>query len=249
MAVMDEFKEERQALKEKSFKEKLSYFWLYYKWHVIITVAVIVLGGTLIKEMVTSKDFALYGVFLNAYNKVENVTPFTDEFIEYAGIDTNEFSVQFDNTLRMSQEFDEAGMHASQLIMVHIAAQDLDVATMDTFNFNKYAYNSTFLDLREVLTPEELEYFQDDLFYIDSEVVKEVERISEEMITDYEITYPAYDDPASMTDPIPVGINLKDSEKFKEYYTYGKAEAFFGIVTNTHNTENALALLHYLFEE
>ena len=35
MAVMDEFKEEREALKRGTPKQKLAYFWYYYKWHVI----------------------------------------------------------------------------------------------------------------------------------------------------------------------------------------------------------------------
>lgn len=35
MPVMDEFREEREAMKQKSFKERFSYFCEYYKWHVI----------------------------------------------------------------------------------------------------------------------------------------------------------------------------------------------------------------------
>jgi len=41
MAVMDEFKEEREALKRGTPKQKLAYFWYYYKWHVIISVMII----------------------------------------------------------------------------------------------------------------------------------------------------------------------------------------------------------------
>ena len=43
MAVMDEFKEEREALKNGTPKQKLAYFWYYYKWHVIISLVVIIL--------------------------------------------------------------------------------------------------------------------------------------------------------------------------------------------------------------
>lgn len=35
MPVMDEFREEREAMKQKSFKERFLYFCEYYKWHVI----------------------------------------------------------------------------------------------------------------------------------------------------------------------------------------------------------------------
>ena len=32
MALMDEFKEERESIKNKSFKEKMDYFWCYNKF-------------------------------------------------------------------------------------------------------------------------------------------------------------------------------------------------------------------------
>ena len=35
MPVMDEFREEREAIKQKSRKEQWDYFWGYYKWYVI----------------------------------------------------------------------------------------------------------------------------------------------------------------------------------------------------------------------
>ena len=43
MAVMDEFKEEREALKNGTPRQKLAYFWYYYKWHVIIALVVIIM--------------------------------------------------------------------------------------------------------------------------------------------------------------------------------------------------------------
>lgn len=40
MAVMDEFKVERETIKNAKFIDKFSYFWTYYKWWVIIPVIV-----------------------------------------------------------------------------------------------------------------------------------------------------------------------------------------------------------------
>ena len=47
MPLMDEFKEERASIKNAPFKKKLRYFWDYYKWHVIITVAAVVIAAVL----------------------------------------------------------------------------------------------------------------------------------------------------------------------------------------------------------
>lgn len=50
MAVMDEFKEEREALKNGTPKQKLAYFWYYYKWHVIIALVVIIMIVSFVKS-------------------------------------------------------------------------------------------------------------------------------------------------------------------------------------------------------
>ena len=42
MAVMVEFKEEREALKHGTPKQKFTYFMDYYKWYVIIAVIIII---------------------------------------------------------------------------------------------------------------------------------------------------------------------------------------------------------------
>ena len=66
MAVMDEFKEEREALKNGTPKQKLAYFWYYYKWHVIIALVVIIMIVSFVKQLTDRKDPAFYAVMLNA---------------------------------------------------------------------------------------------------------------------------------------------------------------------------------------
>ena len=66
MAVMDEFKEEREALKNGTPKQKLAYFWYYYKWHVIISVIIIGMLVSFIYQYVNRKDIAFNAVLLNA---------------------------------------------------------------------------------------------------------------------------------------------------------------------------------------
>ena len=42
MPVMDEFREERETIKNGTFKQKWQYFCDYYKWHVIIGAFVLI---------------------------------------------------------------------------------------------------------------------------------------------------------------------------------------------------------------
>ena len=47
MAMRDEVREQQNKLKGKTFKEKLNYFWDYYKVHTIALVfAIIVISGS-----------------------------------------------------------------------------------------------------------------------------------------------------------------------------------------------------------
>ena len=59
MAVMDEFKEEREALKNGTPRQKLTYFWYYYKWHVIIALVVIIMIVSFVKQL-TEISFVHY---------------------------------------------------------------------------------------------------------------------------------------------------------------------------------------------
>lgn len=248
MAVMDEFKEQREAIKEKSFREKLKYFVYYYKWHVLGGLAIVLLLTALVRDMLNSKEMAMFGLFLNAYSTtLESPDEFVEDFAAYADIDLNENSLSFEHTFRMGEQMDQAGLEANQMIMVYLAAGDLDVMTMDEYNFNKYAYKDVYSNLRTLLSEEMLEQYKDYLFYIDNAFMEEVDRVAKEETLDYVITYPDYTDPDSMEDPIPVGINLTVSEKYHEYYSYGDDEGFIGILINTKNADKCKKIFEFLF--
>ena len=66
MSVVEEIREQqRKALSTMSFKEKLAYFWDYYKIHTLVAVALIIVAVTVIYQLVTSKDYAFYATMIN----------------------------------------------------------------------------------------------------------------------------------------------------------------------------------------
>lgn len=245
---MDEFKDERKNMKDAPLKKRINNFWYYYKWYIIGGLAGLFILSTLVKDILNNKDYALYGIFVNAYVNTEDTTPFTDNFVEYSGIDTDNYNVFMDFSFRMGLEMDEAGLSTSQMIMVYSAAQDLDVIAMDTMNFNKYAYSNTFMDLRDCLTAEELAKYKDSIYYIDEAVLLKIEQAKESVDLDFTIPYPDHTKPEDMENPIPVGLTLNDSKVFNEYYTFAGEEGFVGIVTNTKRVENSVSLIKYLFD-
>ena len=63
MAVMDEFKSERESVKNEPFKKKAAYFWTYYKWFVIIPLIIIIGITSYIYHIVTDTDTVLNVIY------------------------------------------------------------------------------------------------------------------------------------------------------------------------------------------
>lgn len=257
MAVMDEFKEERAALKNRSFKEKLSYFWDYYKWYVIGIVCAVLFVGSFVQQIVTRKDTAFYAVMLNAstMNPFEADDPYALKYAEYAGIDLNEYDIFFDTSFHISESgMDENSYTSIQKLSVYTAAGDLDVMITDTDSFNKYAYGYTFHDLRDFLSAEQIAELEPYFYYADRKVADEIDAANSTFDDTYVPVYADPTKPEDMEDPIPVGIYLDDCPKLRDNYYFrgeeGAAEHIvMGIYCNTERTENVMKFLDFVFEE
>lgn len=257
MAVMDEFKEERAALKNGTPKEKLSYFWDYYKWYVIGTICAIALIGSFIHQIVTRKDTAFYAVMLNAstMHPFEADDPYALEYAEYADIDLNEYDLFFDTSLHITEDgMDENSYTSIQKLAVYTAAGDLDVMVTDTDSFKKYANSYTFHDLREFLSQEQIEKYEPYFYYVDQKIVDEIELANSKLDDTYIPVYADPTKPEEMENPIPVGIYLDNNTKLRENYYFrgeeGAAEhVVMGIYCNTARTENVMKFLDYVMEE
>lgn len=251
MAVMDEFKEQRESLKEKSAKEKWNYFWDYYKIHVFVVIGVLVFGGILIKDIVTSKDIAFYAALLNSFPS-EQEEEFMDGFGELAGIDLNEYEVFLDTSLRFDMNnYDPSSMAATQKLLAMVSAGEIDVIVADRDTFANYASNEMFGDIRAHLTPEQITDLESHFFYYDYGLPEEeidYNAIANSEPVDYTDTVDRRN-PEEMIDPIPVGIFLDDDLKTQlvDAGFYGaESEILFGIVGNSQNTAYSQAFLEWL---
>ena len=167
MPVMDEFKEEREALKHGTPKQKLAYFCDYYKWYVIGGAAAVAFIVSMIYQMVTRKETAFYALMLNGteYNFMEDTSGNTAAFAEYAGIDEDKYQILYDTSVQIGTEAGD-DYDSSQKLMVYIAAGELDVMVSDADSLTKYAYRENFKDLRDFLSEEQLEKYQDSFYKI-----------------------------------------------------------------------------------
>ncbi len=251
MPVMDEFREEREALKHGTPKQKFAYFLDYYKWYVVVAIVVMVFIGSLIYQALTHKDIVFYAALVNVFEMDSN-DEHARQFAEYAGVDTDEYEIVFDSSLHIdTASMDQETITSTQKLMVYIAASEIDVLMMDDVTLEQYAYNETLTDLREVLSPEQIEAYEPYFFYMDQAVADAISAAQENPDYDYSIapTHPDPKKPEAMEQPIPVGIYLDNADILKEHYYFLDENALVAVAANTRHPETVSRYFEYIFSE
>ena len=254
MSVLDDIRQEQKKMIGKPLKEKLKYFWYYYRIPTLVILVVVIFGAWIIKDLVNSKDAAFSATMINAYGQYTQ-EELKNEFVQYASIDIESYDCNLDASSTLSYDtMTDADLATSQKVLAMTYSRALDVIVSDQEPFTNYAMNSMFADLREELTPEEYEKFEPYFFYVDQTKIQELE--NSEMEYDDNMTAQIVDpnvdhtNPASMDDPVPVGIYLKDSAKLKQWnlYTYMEEPPIFGFLVNAQHKDIAHLFLQYLTE-
>ena len=65
MPVMDEFKEEREKIKNAALKKKMQYYWYYYKYHLLAIAAAVVLVCAVIYTIVENQDIEIQTMIIS----------------------------------------------------------------------------------------------------------------------------------------------------------------------------------------
>lgn len=249
MPLMDEFKEEREALKHGTPKQKLRYFWDYYKWHTIAVIAAILILIFSIREIVTRKDIAFYACFLNLarYDYTTDEVESVNAFAEFAGIDTDKYEIIYDTSVQIGMGT-ATDSESSQKLLAYLFSAEIDVMASDLDSILIYAYQGDFYDMRDLLSEEQFAACQDAFYYIDGAVLAELKTARESNDLSYSPVYPDPLLPGQMKDPIPAGVVLRDDNPLaKDYYFYEKKGAV-SVVINTKRPELALKFIDFVMQ-
>lgn len=218
-SVNDEIREQQSKLKGKPAKEKLKYFWDYYKIHTLVAVLLIVFASNLIYTIATRKDSVLDVALVNTFLKEElDSEAVAADFALYARIDTAKYEVTIDPDLYVDYEGTDQYSYANLQKLTAMAAGgtlDIILANDDYIDHNLNA--GIFTDLHDFFTEEELAQYEDRLIYRE--------------IAEYE-------------EAIPIGIDVRDSK----YLISDRIPAWFCPVATCRNQENAKLFLEYLLE-
>lgn len=219
-SIWDEVREQQRKLKGRPFKEKLAYFWEYYKIHTLVILCVLFFGGNLIYTIATAKDPALEVAFVNTYLPDNTDTDaLSDAFLAYAGIDSKDLEAVFQTDMTINYErVDEMSYANIQKIMANIAGSALDVIVCDRTYLESVAQEGMFANLEDVFPKDLLERYADRLIYMDL--------------------------PEDDAGEVPVAIDVVDSPLLWE----GHETACFTVIINTTRPDTAVQFFRFMME-
>lgn len=265
MSVHEEIREQQKKLKGQGFKAHLEYFWEYYKIHTLVAVCVIIFVYMLLHDVLTSKPYGFYATMLNsgASGAQEYIEK---DFVEYSGLDAETYDCYIDTSASYNLKvIDDLTIATSQKIMANIAAADLDVMVADSDLFTHYANQETLSDLRNYFSEAELSEIEDKLVYVDQSYLDYLSSDDYQTYIStgefdasnkYAVMADSYNkdftmpntDKDKMENPVPVGINVKDSSVLATYGIYPNSTPVAGIVINTNRSDYAVMFLKYLMQ-
>lgn len=264
LSVRDDIKRQREYLKEKGIRARLSWFWTYYKAAVFVSAAVLIFVICLISSLTGRKKTVFNAVFFNVTSSDDGLDDRMESaFADFIGIDGQKEQVSLDLTLYQTpgnptgSSYDLA---AQTSVDAMTADNELDVIVADTGNFEYYLDLGNFTDLRDVLTEDQLEAYKDNIYYVDmtelKKIQKEIQKSSYEFpVTSYSAALNAEEkgvyerpDPAAMDDPVPVGIFVTSSPVLERDDLYRNRECVLGFVNGSRRAETSVKFLEYLMK-
>ncbi len=255
--VSEQIKTQNEKMKDKPFREKFEYFWEYYKLPVIGTIVGVIILFSIIKAIVTAKDYCFVAMLVNSSNiDTEGIS---ESFGGYAGLDLDKYDCYINaNDPENLMNSNASDYGAATRFAALLASSDLDCVIYDSMIFNNKAVSDPFFDLTKILSDEDIKEYKDRFYYIDGEIMRKVnedlafnDAYNEERGTyDEQLKDLEYHmDPSSMNDPIPVGIVLTDSPMVKQTDSYYDLIPVFAITQNTQRLDTAITFLHYLTDD
>ena len=222
MAVMDEFKEEREALKSAPLSVKIKYFWDYNRGKVILGIILILIAGGFISAQLSKKEQVVSGVFLNCYEQEYILGEFSEEFILENEFNPKKQETYFvtDLPYEVDKQAASANMDTNQALYVYASSGVMDFFIADPVVMNELANKYFFADLRDVLS-------EDDCIALEP----------------YFVTYENEEG-----EEVPVLIDIGKNEKMAKAYGDEVESLQMGVLLDAAHPENMGEFVDYLMK-
>lgn len=225
MAVKDEFKKERESIKNAPLDKKIQYIWNYYWVQILFVVGIIlvIIGvGVTVKN---KKETLLTGIYLNCYEEEYVNNELVEDFIEEKEIDTKKQELYFVTDLTYTADDDSLlgsdNSSTGQALTIYHESGTVDFVIASRAVLEELAYEKNFFaDLRLILSEEDIEKYESYFIYLESEEGEEV----------------------------PILIDMSQSEKLKGAYKEDEKPLVMGFIINAPHAEMAADFVGYLLD-
>lgn len=209
--------EKKTDFKALSGKAKVQYVWDYYRWPIIITVITAAVLGSLIHHFVTYQEPLLNVIMINNPSALNTTEDGFIEFLTDAGYEYEEDSILLVSDLNFPEDGQGADYNNYMALSTMIAAGGQDLFFGTGTVFLNYADVGALADLSDILSPELLEKYADQLIYSTNDGAVE-----------------AY----------PCAVELTDHEWLKKYNYYDTC--YFGVFASAQNPQLAAQFADFL---
>lgn len=240
--ISDEIREQNKKFKEMSPKQKLAYFWEYYRVPTIVIIGAVLLTVSMVRSMIeNSKDTLLYAAFINGTSTLD-YSEMEQGFADVLGVDLNDVFITIDSSFQLSTELNStADIAGTQKLMAMSASNQLDILAADEEVAMYMAGNGYYLDLRTILPPELLRKYEPYFVYYTYDPVKVKADMEAAGIPYEEDSQGPYD----TLRPVPIGISSEALSDFVSKIYYGMPSVV-GVCTSSKNVENAIEFITFL---
>lgn len=230
----------KEKIEFNSFSDFVGYVWDYYKWYIIVGIALVIAVVSFISEKLSATEEVFSAAVVNA-QAMQMREPLSADFTAYAGIDPSKgHAIIYESNTKNTYDYS-----SQQALTVRIAVGALDCAVMDLPTASQFAANGTFTDLREVLTQAQLDSLSPYLLYADR---KELTPEENSPVDETEVRCAVFSQDAAGFDfPVPVALDVSASEVFSSAYCYPENDGVLTVFVNTKRPEMTAKFIDYLF--
>ena len=150
----------KKDLEPMTFQQKVEHIWMYYKYYLVVVFLVgFTLSITATMLVSRSREILVSGIMVNIYMEQEGFNYLTQDYLEDLGGKEGHQVVEL-TSVNFGDPFDPAdgenSYYSSQILTARVSGQMLDYMLLDKFGFEYYVAQEVYLDLRQVLTEEEI---------------------------------------------------------------------------------------------
>lgn len=141
-------------LKEMTVKKRCSYFWDYYRYHVIGACLILVLMGTVIREVANQSTILLNVVISEMINERTDVTELEQQLTQLVKSEAEEnetiriYTYPFNNIESSSSDLTQVYL---EKFVAQVAISELDVFILEENDFSYFYEQGLFKPLDELL--------------------------------------------------------------------------------------------------